>query len=227
MRAKMLWVMGLLHRHCARKENPRGEPHRRAGVFVATLAPQPYHKGGPRMVYAALLRRDPGRTKMFTDPSKLNLPPTWNALHVKRRLVQAFKIELRLNDKRIGPAIIQSAWGVIPLSDRLADNVAPDEVPGRDGWESWAREASGATAGEVSRMIEALNWPGAIFARPRRPRAGSGAAPSRVGILRGQRAQRRRAAALARLVACDVRENVGRGAERIAERLNAIAVPVT
>ena len=179
------------------------------------------------MVYAALLRRDPGRSKMFTDPGMLNLPPTWNALYVKRRLVQAFKIEQRLSDRRISPAIIQSAWGVIPLSDRLADNVAPDEVPGRDGWESWAREASGATAGEVSRMIEALNWPGAILA----VHGGPGRAQAlRLLVWAFCVASGRNGGALLRSRGwshATFVQNVGRGAERIAERLNAIAVPVT
>ena len=163
---------------------------------------------------------------MFTDPGKLNLPLTWNALHVKRRLVQAFKIEQRLSDRRIGPAIIQSAWGVIPLSDSLADNVAPDEVPDRDGWESWAREASGATGAEVSRMIEALNWPGAILA----VHGGAGRTQAlRLLVWSYCAASGRNAGALLRSRAWSYEtfaRNVGRGAERIAACLNARDVAV-
>ena len=116
--------------------------------------------------------------------------------------------------------------GVVP-DDSLADNVAPDEVPGRDGWESWAREASGATGNEISRMIEALNWPGAILAH----NGGAGRAQAlRLLVWSYCAASGRNAGALMRSRGwshAPFTRNVGRGAERIAERLNAIGVAVT
>lgn len=72
-------------------------------------------------------------------------------------------VERRMPDRRVGPTIVKSAWHAIPTTDSFADKVAQGEAPRQEIWEAWAR-AGGCTAAQVSRMEEALSWPGAILA---------------------------------------------------------------
>src|SRR5262245_48799808 len=90
-------------------------------------------------------------------------PPTaWTSDWVKHRLIEAFTIERRIPDRRVGPAMLRSYWpaGVV---DSFADKVHQGELAREDVWRKWAR-AGGATAHEVSRMEEALSWPGSVWA---------------------------------------------------------------
>ena len=96
-----------------------------------------------------------------TGAGKLQCPSTWNAAWVKHRLVEAFTIERRIPDKRVGPAMLRNTWR-IDTTDAFADRVAQGEAPREVVWEKWAR-AGGATLVEISRMEEALGWPGAIL----------------------------------------------------------------
>ena len=79
------------------------------------------------------------------------------------RLVEGFRIERRLPDKRIGPGIVKGAWAQHPHRRQLCRSRCQGESPRQEIWEAWAR-AGGCTAAQVSRMEEALAWPGAILA---------------------------------------------------------------
>ena len=69
--------------------------------------------------------------------------------------------------------MLRNTWK-LDTTDTFADRVAQGEAPREEVWEKWAREG-GATAVEISRMEEALGWPGAILVN------GGDAMPSRPG----------------------------------------------
>ena len=108
------------------------------------------------------LHRDLGYRPFDGDTGELKCPCTWTAEWVKHRMVEAFTIERRIPDKRVGPAMLRNTWKVATL-DSFADVVAQGEAPREAVWEKWAREG-GAASVEISRMEEALGWPGAILA---------------------------------------------------------------
>ena len=93
------------------------------------------------------------------EPEK---PRTWTAEWVKHRMVEAFTIERRIPDKRVGPAIVKGAWATIDTTDSFSDRVYQGELARENVWEAWAR-AGGALPHEVSRMEEALSWPGQVL----------------------------------------------------------------
>ena len=108
------------------------------------------------------LHRDLGYRPFDGDTGELKCPCTWTAEWVKHRMVEAFTIERRIPDKRVGPAMLRNTWKV-DTTDTFAELVGQGEAPREAVWEKWAR-AGGATSAEVSRMEEALGWPGAILA---------------------------------------------------------------
>ena len=65
-------------------------------------------------------------------------------------------------DKRVGPAIVKGAWATIDTTDSFSDRVYQGELARENVWEAWAR-AGGALPHEVSRMEEALSWPGQVL----------------------------------------------------------------
>ena len=78
-------------------------------------------------------------------------------------MAEAFTIERRIPDKRVGPAIVKGAWAQIATTDSFADRVYQGELARERVWDKWAR-AGGALPYEVSRMEEALSWPGQVLA---------------------------------------------------------------
>ena len=108
------------------------------------------------------LHRDLSYRPFCGDAGELQCPGTWTGEWVKHRLAEAFTIERRIPDKRVGPALLRNTWKVTTV-DTFPELVAQGEAPREAVWEKWAR-AGGATSVEVSRMEEALSWPGAILA---------------------------------------------------------------
>jgi hypothetical protein len=117
------------------------------------------------------IQRQLGHSNFFGDPGELKQPPQWTADWVRHRLVEAFTIERRIPDKRIGPAIVKGAWASIPTTDSFADRVDQGEAARQHVWDEWAR-ASGALPYEVSRMEEALSWPGQVLSNGLQSKAG-------------------------------------------------------
>ena len=95
------------------------------------------------------------------DPGELERPPVWTADWVKHRMIEAFVIERRIPDKRVGPAMVRNTWKIDTI-DEFSERVGQGEIARENVWEKWAR-AGGATAREVSRMEEALSWPGLVL----------------------------------------------------------------
>ena len=89
-------------------------------------------------------------------------PRAWTGDWVKLRMVEAFTIERRIPDKRVGPAMVRNTWK-LDTTDTFAERVGQGELARENVWEAWAR-AGGALPHEVSRMEEALSWPGTILA---------------------------------------------------------------
>ena len=77
-------------------------------------------------------------------------------------MVEAFTIERRIPDKRVGPAIVKGAWARIATTDTFAEAVGQGELARENVWDRWAR-AGGALPYGVSRMEEALSWPGQVL----------------------------------------------------------------
>ena len=100
-------------------------------------------------------------------------------------MVEAFTIELRLPDKQIGPAIVKGAWASWRANTFGTNGLAP----------------GGALPNEVSRMEEALSWPGTILANGH---AGRGQDAARMGFLPGVRQAAAPHAAQARMVAINI-----------------------
>jgi hypothetical protein len=146
--------------HAGAKVKPRGGAHRGAGSAVrdaraATVLSR------SSCVRTSTLHRDLAYRPFCGDAGELQCPSTWNAEWVKHRLVEAFMIERRIPDRRIGPAMLRNTWK-LDTTDTFADRVAQGEAPRAEVFEKWAREG-GASSVEVSRMEEALGWPGAIL----------------------------------------------------------------
>jgi hypothetical protein len=59
------------------------------------------------------LERDLNLRPLAGEPGELEQPHAWTADWVKHRMAEAFTIERRLPDKRIGPAIVKGAWAQI------------------------------------------------------------------------------------------------------------------
>jgi len=76
-------------------------------------------------------------------------------------LVEAFSVEKRLPDKRVGPAMVRNTWRLDTV-DTFAEVVDQGEQARAHVWEQWAR-AGGALPYEISRMEEALSWPGLVL----------------------------------------------------------------
>ena len=114
-------------------------------------------------------------------------------------MVEAFTIERRLPDKRVGPAIVKSAWTKIATTDSFAERVHQGELAREHVWDKWAR-AGGALPYEVSRMEEALSWPGTVLATDTQ----RGQDVARMGVLRGVRPAAAPNAAQARMVAINI-----------------------
>ncbi len=108
------------------------------------------------------LERDLSYTPLGNG-GELERPSAWTADWVKHRMVEAFTIERRIPDKRVGPAIVKGAWANIATTDSFADRVHQGELAREHVWDKWAR-AGGALPYEVSRMEEALTWPGTVLA---------------------------------------------------------------
>ena len=60
---------------------------------------------------------------------ELERPSAWTADWVKHRMVEAFTIERRIPDKRVGPAIVKGAWSKIATTDSFAERVDQGELP--------------------------------------------------------------------------------------------------
>ncbi len=101
--------------------------------------------------------------RTLAGTGELERPRTWTGEWVKHRMVEAFTIERRIPDKRVGPAIVKGAWATIDTTDTFADRVYQGELARENVWDKWAR-AGGALPYEVSRMEEALSWPGQVLA---------------------------------------------------------------
>ena len=101
--------------------------------------------------------------RTLAGTGELERPRTWTGEWVKHRMVEAFTIERRIPDKRVGPAIVKGAWATIDTTDTFADSVYQGELARENVWDKWAR-AGGALPYEVSRMEEALSWPGQVLA---------------------------------------------------------------
>ena len=108
----------------------------------------------------SLIHRDLGHR--FADPAELERPAKWTGVWIKHRMIEAFTIEKRIPDKKIGPAIVRGAWQNIPTTDTFAERVDQGELAREHVWEQWAR-AGGALPYEISRMEEALSWPGLVL----------------------------------------------------------------
>jgi hypothetical protein len=89
----------------------------------------------------------------------------WTPDRVKERLVEAFEIERRIPGGRVGPAVIRSSWPT-NTRDSFSDRVHQGKTVREEVWRAWAR-AGGATPQEVTRMEQALAWPGSILANGR------------------------------------------------------------
>ena len=83
------------------------------------------------------------------DGGELERPSAWTADWVKHRMVEAFTIERRIPDKRVGPAIVKGAWAKIATTDSFADRVHQGELAREHVWDKWAR-SGGALPYEVS-----------------------------------------------------------------------------
>jgi hypothetical protein len=94
--------------------------------------------------------------------AELARPATWTPEWVQSRLIEAFTIERRIPDKRVGPALVRSHWASIHTTDSFAERVGQGELARENVWEAWAR-AGGALPYEVSRMEEALRWPAVVL----------------------------------------------------------------
>jgi len=105
------------------------------------------------------LHRDLGHR--FADPGELKRPDRWTGDWVRHRLVEAFSVEKRLPDKRVGPAMVRNTWRLATV-DTFAEVVDQGEQARAHVWEQWAR-AGGALPYEISRMEEALSWPGLVL----------------------------------------------------------------
>jgi len=108
------------------------------------------------------IQRQLGHSHFFGDPGEIERPTKWTGDWVRHRLIEAFTIERRIPDKRVGPAIVKGAWASIPTTDSFAERVDQGELAREHVWNEWAR-ASGALPYEVSRMEEALSWPGQVL----------------------------------------------------------------
>jgi hypothetical protein len=97
---------------------------------------------------------------------ELERPAQWTADWVKHRLIEAFVIERRMPDKRVGPALVRSHWVSIATVDSFADRMAQGEIARENVLDAWAR-VGGVLPFEISRMEEALQAvvPSALFAR--------------------------------------------------------------
>ena len=111
------------------------------------------------MLRVSILHRDLGHR--FADPGELERPEQWTGDWVRSRLVEAFAVEKRLPDKKVGPAMVRNTWKIATI-DTFADVVDQGELPASIVWEKWAR-AGGALPYEISRMEEALGWPGLVL----------------------------------------------------------------
>ena len=107
------------------------------------------------------LERDLG-LRTLAGTGELERPSKWTADWVKHRMIEAFTIERRIPDRRVGPAIVKGAWAKIDTTDSFADRVYQGELAREHVWDKWAR-AGGALPHEVSRMEEALSWPGQVL----------------------------------------------------------------
>ena len=125
---------------------------------------------------------------------EIEKPRAWTADWVKHRMVEAFTIERRIPDKRVGPA---GAWAKIATTDSFSDRVYQGELARENVWEAWAR-AGGALPYEVSRMEEALSWPGQVLSNGH---ATEGKVLLAWAVLRGLRQATEQDDAPARLVA--------------------------
>ena len=50
---------------------------------------------------------------------------------MKHRMIEAFTIERRIPDRRVGPAIVKGAWAKIDTTDSFADRVYQGELAAR------------------------------------------------------------------------------------------------
>ena len=145
----------------AQKKSPAAGAPRGPSNDGERLRDRNLHQGRALVYRISTLTRDLGHR--YGEPGALERPSRWDADWVRHRLVEGFTIERRMPDRRIGPAIVKGAWLAIPTTDSFSDKVAQGEAPRQEIWEAWAR-AGGCTAAQVSRMEEALAWPGAILA---------------------------------------------------------------
>ena len=77
-------------------------------------------------------------------------------------MIEAFVIERRIPDKRIGPAIVNGTWANITTTDSFVDRVHQGELAREHVFDRWER-CGGALPYEVSRMEAALQWPSQIL----------------------------------------------------------------
>ena len=130
-------------------------------VFGAAgpIDPQERYRGSATLsralrVRTSTLDRDLS-LRTLAGTGELEKPRTWTADWVKHRMVEAFTIERRIPDKRVGPAMVRNTWK-LDTTDTFAERVGQGELARENVWEAWAR-AGGALPHEVSRMEEALS----------------------------------------------------------------------
>lgn len=114
------------------------------------------------MSYGILPPRDgliPGTWK-YVDPSRLGgivdkprLPALWTPRHVGMRMIEAHRVLARV-PMRILPKQFGTAWPTMPEEDTaLIERDSAGFVEERN------RVQIGASAGDIARMSEALQWP--------------------------------------------------------------------
>lgn len=89
------------------------------------------------------------------QPRIAQLPSRWSPEMVQGRLVDAFKIEMKLPKERYAKVNSSSSWPVAPLVE-FTDVIFWDDARQRI-WESWYR-AKGAHAFEITLMEQSIDW---------------------------------------------------------------------
>jgi hypothetical protein len=146
------------HLPCHMRKTPRCASRGAASNSEATRDRSLHH--GRALVHS-VADLDPRRR--FVPPAER--PRQWTGAWVCHRLVEAFEVERRIPDRRVGPALMHDTWRLTTTAS-FSDRVNQGELAREHVWDSWSR-AAGARPFEVSRMDEALSWPSAILANGR------------------------------------------------------------
>src|SRR4249919_1502978 len=102
------------------------------------MEPHPYHRGLPLRI--STIARD---LSYVPGAAELERPAQWTAGWVQHRLVEAFTIERRIPDKRVGPALVRSHWASIATTDTFAERVHQGEAASAHVQDAWANSRGG------------------------------------------------------------------------------------